>query len=162
MHVDSVIFGAVNTGRQYTQADGQQFEQAFKLLGDSRFDFVGPGAQRNYELIGEFFEKNRQLPVTVETIFRAVEERKSDFVSLTPAQHTWYQAAQNNPELANQIANYLASTTGLPGALVKDGDGLFENLLLLFNELSSRRETVSAQTIAGAKDRIARRPGKQL
>lgn len=161
----SVFFGEIkptDAPRQYSQADEQQFAQAGKALGENGFDLYGPGLNRNFELLDEYFQKNRNTPVTVANIYRAVEERKLEFTWLTSAQQAWYQTTQQNPELANQLAVYLAGTSGRPGALVKDGDPLFENMLVLFNELQSRRESANPQTIAHAEDRIAHRPGRQL
>ena len=160
----SVILNKLNENstRQYTEQDEKELFQAAKALSENRFDMFGPGMQRNLDLIDKFFQKNRQLPMTVNNIFAAIEESKSEFVWLTPAEHAWYTAARQNPDLANQVATYLAGTSGRAGALVKDGDPLFENLLLLFNELQSRRESVTTQSIASAEDRIAHRPGRQL
>lgn len=150
-----------NLRRQYTQADAKLFDEAEKRLAANRLDVKGPGATRNLDLIDEFFQKNRNVPVTLQNIYRAVEERKSEFVWLSPAEAEWYQTAQQNLELANQLAAHLA-THGQVGRLVNDGDQLFENLTLLFKEIHSRRESVSSQTIAAAEDRIAHRPGRQL
>jgi hypothetical protein len=151
-----------NTRRLYSKADEQELEKAGKALGENRLDFVGSGAQKNIDLIDEIFQADRNLQVTAANIYAAVEKRKTEFVWLTPAQHDWYKSAQQNPDLANQVATYLASTSGRPGALAKNGEDLFVNLFLLFMELQNRRESVSAQTIFGAEDRIAHRPGPQL
>jgi len=74
---------------------------------------------------------------------------------------TGVSVPQQNPDLANSLAAHLA-THGQPGRLVNDGEPLFENLLLLFNEINSRRESANPQTIAAAEDRILHRPDKQL
>jgi hypothetical protein len=162
MEIQSAVLGNVAISpRQYTQADEQQYAQAVKALEENRFDFSGPGAQHNHELLVQYFETNRQVPVTVANVYRAVEERRADFKPLTPAESAWYMAAKENPELANQLALHLA-THGQPGRLANSGDPLFENLLLLFKELQSRHESVSAYTLRGAEDRIAHRPRKQL
>jgi len=150
-----------NLVRQYTQADEQQFTAAGKGLEANRLDLLGPGTEHNTNLIDEFFQKNRNLPVTVQNVYRAVEERKNDFKWLSAAEADWYQTAQKNPDLANQLAVFLAAQ-GQIGRLVNQGDELFENLTLLFTEIHSRRETVSPQTVAHAEDRIAHRPKKQL
>jgi hypothetical protein len=143
-----------NLRRQYTDADAKQFDEAEKNLAAKGLDVKGPGAQRNIDLIDEFFQKNR-IPVTVANIHRAVEERKTEFVWLSPAEAEWYQTAQKNPELANELAAFLA-TQG-PGQLANQGDSLFANLVLLFNELHSH-----PQPMAHAIDRISHRPGRQL
>src|SRR5467141_2056140 len=164
MQLNSAILGNVDlTPRQYSTQDDQQFAQAGKLLRDNRLDlFTADGAKRSLELMDEWFQAHRSVPVSVESIFRAVEERKQDFTWLTPAQHAWYSAAEANPQLANDLATYVAGTSGRPGSFIKDGDPLFENLLGLFKELQSRREPVSAQSIAHAENRIANRPGPKL
>jgi hypothetical protein len=150
-----------NLRRQYTDADAKQFDEAEKQLAANRLDVKGPGATRNIDLIDDFFQKNRGIPVTLQNIYKAVEQRKNEFVWLSPAEAEWYQTAQQNPELANQLAAHL-TTQGQVGRLVNDGDQLFENLTLLFKEIHSRRESASPYTIAGAEDRIAHRPGRQL
>ena len=150
-----------NLRRQYTDADTKQFDEAEKHLAGNRLDVRGPGAARNIDLIDDFFQNNRGIPVTVQNIYKAVEQRKNEFVWLSPAEAEWYQTSQQNPELANQLAGHLA-TQGQIGRLVNDGDQLFENLTLLFKEIHSRRESASPYTIAGAEDRIAHRPGRQL
>jgi hypothetical protein len=150
-----------NLRRKYTDADAKQFEEAEKQLAANRLDVKGPGATRNLDLIDEFFQTNRSIPVTLQNIYRAVEERKSEFAWLSPAEAEWYQNAQQSRELANQLAAHLA-TQGQVGRLVNGGDQLFENLTLLFTEIHSRRESVSSQTIAAAEDRIAHRPGHRL
>jgi hypothetical protein len=150
-----------NLRRQYTDADTKQFDEAEKHLAGNRLDVRGPGAARNIDLIDDFFQNNRDIPVTVQNIYKAVEQRKNEFVWLSPAEAEWYQTSQQNAELANHLAGHLA-TQGQIGRLVNDGDQLFENLTLLFREIHSRRESASPYTIAGAEDRIAHRPGRQL
>ena len=151
-----------NLRRQYTLEDAKQFDEAEKQLAANRLDVKGPGATRNQDLIDEFFQTNRGIPVTVQNIYKAVEQRKNEFGWLSAAEAEWYQTAQQNLELANQLAAHLATQGHRPGQLVNDGEPLFENLLLLFKEIHSRRESVSSQTIAAAEDRILHRPGRQL
>jgi len=150
-----------NLRRQYTTADAKQFDEAEKGLAANRLDVKGPGATRNLDLIDDFFQKNRSIPVTLQNIYKAVEQRKNEFAWLSPAEAEWYQTAQQNLELGNQLAAHLARQ-GQVGRLVNDGDQLFENLTLLFREIHSRRESVSSQTITAAEDRIAHRPGRKL
>jgi hypothetical protein len=153
----------MTTRREYTAQEAEQFTKAEEQLRRNGLDsWTQKGIQANADLIDQFFQANPTVPVTVANIYKAVEKRKSEFAWLTPPQTEWYLTAQKNPELANQLAGYLASTSGRPGALAKDGDDLFVNLLLMFTELHARRETVSSQTIASAENRIANRAGKQL
>jgi hypothetical protein len=152
-----------NVRRQYTEADGQHFTEAEKALADKGLDVFGPGANQNLALIDAFFQNNRQVPVNLENIYRAIEGRKSEFIWLSQAQADWYRTAQQNPDLANSLAAHLAAQGRHPGQLISDGsDAHFENLLLLFNELNNRRETASVVAIANAENRIAHRLGRQL
>jgi len=145
------------TGRIYTAQEAQEFEKADEQLRKNGLDsWTQEGSQRNADLIDQFFQANTTLPVTLQNIYHAVETRKSEFVWISQAKATWYQTAQKNRELANQLAAFLA-TQGRPGQLANDGDALFENLILLFNEIH-----VHPQPIAHAEDRIAHRAGKQL
>lgn len=145
--------------RQYSQADEEQFKQTGAQLSANRLDLDHEHAQHNINLIDEFFQKNRNLPVTVASIFRAVEERKSEFRWLTPAQTQWYRVVTEDPDRANQLANWFA-TQGKPGQLVNSGDELFENLSQLFVELRGRE--ISRQRISEAEGRISYRPGRKL
>jgi hypothetical protein len=113
-----------NLRRQYTAADGKQFDEAEKQLAANRLDVKGPGATRNVDLIDEYFQNNRGIPVTLQNIYKAVEQRKNEFVWLSPAEAEWNQSAQQNSELANQLAAHLA-TQGQVGRLVNAGNQLF-------------------------------------
>ncbi len=149
--------------RELTVQDGQQIDAAVKQLRENGFDsWTQQGINHNADLLFEYFQANPAVPVTVANIFKAVEARKQDFKWLSQAQHEWYQAAQQNPELGNQLAAHLATHGGQAGRLANSGEELFENLSLLFEQIHSRRETVSPQTVADAEDRIAHRPGRQL
>jgi hypothetical protein len=159
--IEQQLYDKSNPRRLYTDTDLGQFQTAEKALNIDAW--TASGSSHNANLIDEFFQAHKELPVIVQNIYRAVEERKSEFIWLTQAQADWYRAAKQNPDLANELANFVAaSAQGRPGQLVSDGDFLFENLLSLFNELNSRRESVSVQTFSAAQDRIAHRPGKQL
>src|SRR5712692_8034742 len=163
MEIQSAVLGNVAISpRQFTTQDGQQLTQALKLLGEKGFDIFSPNSQRNSDLLLDYYVAHPEIPVTVATIFKTVEERKSDFEWLTDAQRKWYQAAQANEQLANDLANYVGSTSGRSGQLVKEGDQLFENLLLLFNEINSRNESLTSQSLANAENRIQNRPGPKL
>src|SRR5216683_5975353 len=162
MEIRSEVLGNITVRREYSQSDDQQFAQAGKLLRDNRLDlFTADGAKRSLELMDEWFQAHRSVPVSVESIFRAVEERKQEFTWLSPAATNWYKAAEQNPQLANDLANHLAGH-GQPGRLANGGDPLFENLLGLFKELHSRRESATPQNIANAQNRIMNRPGPRL
>ena len=157
--IEQQLFEKSNLRREYTEADLEQFQAAEKALNIDAW--TSSGSSHNANLIDGFFQTHKELPVTVQNIYRAVEERKGEFVWLLQAQVDWYRAAQQNLDLANSLPAFLAAQ-GQPGRLANNGDALFENLLLLFNELQSRRESASAQTVQNAQDRIAHRPGRQL
>ncbi len=149
--------------RNYSSQEAEQFIKADEQLRKNGLDsWTAEGTQANADLIDQFFQANPTVPVTVANIYKAVEQRKSEFVWLSAAAAEWYQTAQQNPELGNQLAAHLAGRGDRPGQLVNDGDSLFENLTVLFKEINSRRESASAQTIAAAENRIANRPQKQL
>jgi hypothetical protein len=146
-----------NLRRQYTVADGKQFEEAETRLAANRLDVK---ATRNIDLLDEFFNNHRELPVTLQNIYRAVEERKSEFIWLSPAQFEYNKVANQEPDRANQLAAWLATQGSRPGQLVSSGDLAFENLTLLLPVL--RGYEVSPSRIRDAEDRISHRPGKQL
>src|SRR5712691_6123045 len=95
--------------RNYTAQEAEQFTKADEQLRKNGLDsWTTEGTQTNADLIDQFFQANPTVPVTVTNIYRAVEERKSEFVWLSSAAAEWYQTAQNNSELANQLAAHLA------------------------------------------------------
>jgi hypothetical protein len=143
--------------RIYTAQDGEQFEKASESLRKNGLDdWTQEGIQRNADLVDEFFQTNRGIPVTVANIFKAVNARKQDYKWLSAAATEWYEISKKNPPLATELAAFLA-TQGHPGQLSNEGDSLFQNLVLLLNELYAQ-----PQPIAQAEDRISHRPGHQL
>ena len=145
-----------NLRRQYTDTDGKQFEEAEKQLASIRLDVK---AQRNIDLLDEFFQRNRSLPVTVANIYRAVEERKNEFVWFSPAQFEFNKVAAENPAAAQQLVDWLAAQ-GKPGQLVNTGDQAYENLRLLL--LTLRGYQIDSTRISHAIDRILHNPGQRL
>jgi hypothetical protein len=145
-----------NLRRKYTAADGQQFEEAEKQLAANHLDVK---AARSIDMIDEFFQKNRQVPVTVANIVRAVEERKSEFKWFSQAEFDYYAVANQEPDRANQLVNWLA-TQGKPGQLANSGDAAFDNLRLLLNTL--RGYDITPPRIRDAGNRIQSKPGRKL
>src|SRR5258708_39994285 len=95
--------------RNYTAQEAEQFTKADEQLRKNGLDsWTAEGTQANADLIDQFFQANPTVPVTVANIYKAVEQRKSEFVWLSAAAAEWYQTAQQNPYLANQLAAYLA------------------------------------------------------
>jgi hypothetical protein len=130
--------------------------QAEQALGEGRFDVQ---SKHNVDLIDQFFQAHKELPVTTANIYQAIRERQNEFIYLTQAQADWRRAAQSNLDLANSLASFLSALAqGQPGQLLNNE----ENLILLFNELNSRRESATFQTIQNAENRIANRPGRRL
>jgi len=146
--------------RQYSQADEQQFAQAKQELLKNRWDFYTvEGDEHNRKLIDLFFQANRQLPVTVENVFKAVAARQSEFKSVTPAQAEYFKIASEDIGKATELERWLA-TQGQPAALVNSGDQVFENMTLLLQELRGR--SVTPETIRQAEGRINFKPGRKL
>jgi len=138
-----------NQPRQYSDADEKRFAEATEKLKDSRMDFwTNEGTNKNTDLIWEFFQKNRNLPVTIENIYRAVEQRKADFVWLSQAQVEYSKLAVQDLARASNIENWLASQ----GTLVNTGDGFFLNAAELLLELQGH--DITPLTIQAAIGRI--------
>ncbi len=115
----------------------------------------------NANFVLDYFVDKWKEMMTEQNLNYAWERIHSHLKLYSPAQAEWYKNAEHNPQLANDIAAYLASTSGLPGALVRDGSDLhFENLLVLFKEINGRGESATAQSLMNAQDRIQRQPGK--
>src|SRR5882762_3084587 len=149
-----------NKVRQYTQADAEQLAEARKELVSARLDLDGAGYQKNRDLIDEFFQKNRNLQVTVANIYKAVEQRKSEFVWFSPAQFEYNKVAAENPTATQKLVDWLAASQGKPGTLVNDGNAAYENLTMLLIELRGR--PVDSQRIHEVIGRISFKPGRQL
>jgi hypothetical protein len=99
--------------------------------------------------------------ITEQNLTYAWEKIRGHLKLYSPAERAWYDAARQNVQLANDLANYVGSTSGRPGQLVKDGSDLhFENLLTLFKEINGRGELATLQTITAAQDRIQHQSGK--
>ena len=142
--------------REYTAQDAPQFDEAEKQLAANHLDVK---AARATDLIDEFFQKNRDLPVTVANIFRAVEERKTEFKWFGQAEFDYYAVANQEPDRANQLSAWLA-TQGNPGQLVYQGDEAFDNLRLLL--LTLRGYEINTTTISHAIDRVQSKSGPKL
>lgn len=132
-----------NTRREYTAADLKQVEIFERQIANDH-----PQIAADSDMLDKFFQANRQVPVTLANIYHAV--------GLSSLEGEWYELAQQNRELANQLAANLAAQ-GHPGQLVNNGEQLFKNLILLFREIHSH-----PQPMAHAIDRINHRPGARL
>jgi hypothetical protein len=149
-----------NQPRPYSQAEEKQFAQAKQELLKNRWDFYTvEGDEHNRKLIDLFFQANRQLPVTVENVFKAVAARQSEFKSLTPAQAEYFKIASEDIAKATELEDWLANQ-GQPAALVNSGEKAFENMSLLLAELRGR--WVTPETIRQAEGRINFKPGRKL
>jgi hypothetical protein len=144
--------------RIYSDQDIQQVNQAEKELRAKGLDEQG---QRIGDLIDDFFQTNRGVPVTVPAIFKLIEAQPG-LKWLTPAQLEYNKIAAANPQAAQQLVDWLNTQGNKPGQLVSTGDDRYANLTLLLTELRNRREDVSATTIRNAIDRISNRPGRKL
>jgi hypothetical protein len=138
-----------NQPRQFTQADERQLAEATEKLKENRVDFwTNEGSNKNTDLIWEFFQKNRSLPVTIENIYRAVEQRKTEFVWLSQAQVDYSKLAVQDFARATAIESWLVSQ----GTLVNTGDQFFLNAAELLLELSGH--DITPLTIQAAIGRI--------
>jgi hypothetical protein len=146
--------------RIYTVQDAGEFEKASEQLRQNGFDdWTTEGIKRNADLMDEYFQQNRAIPVTVANIYKAVEARKQNFAWVSLAQAKYNLVAVQETDRANALANWLA-TQGKPGQLISTGDQAFENLTLLLTVL--RGYEISPARIRDAEDRIAHQPGKKL
>src|SRR5258708_29846215 len=94
------LFDKSNPRRQYTETDLEQFQEAEKALN---IDAWTASSSHNANLIDAFFQAHKELPVTVQNIYRAVEERKNEFVWLSQAEADYRKAAQLNLDLPNEL-----------------------------------------------------------
>jgi hypothetical protein len=146
--------------REYTAQDIEQFNKAGEQLRKNGLDeFTQEGIQRNADLLDEYFQQNRKIPVTVANVFKCVEARKQDFKWLSPAQLEYHRAAAENPAAAAKLAEFFA-IQGRPGTLVNVGEDGFENSAILLTELRGRE--VNQTTIQQSIGRVAFNGDRQL
>ena len=144
--VDSVIYGQVPVGSVRPTSNETaalvQFFIKHGIVGD------GPDGERNVEFVVDYFLTTwNGTEITEQNLTYAWEKIRDHLKLYSPAERAWYDAARQNVQLANDLANYVGSTSGRPGQLVKDGSDLhFENLLTLFKEISSRGESANPTT----------------
>jgi hypothetical protein len=146
--------------RVFTEKEVSEIQLAEAVLRDSGLDVDHEYANHNANIIMDYFEKNPRVPVTVQSIRAVVDSQKTSFAWRTAAQREFDKIAAENPAAAQQLANWMATTQGKPGTLVKEGGQYFENLSLLLIELRGR--PVDSQRIHEAIGRISFKPGRQL
>jgi hypothetical protein len=137
--------------RVFTEQEISEIQAAEAGLRDSGLDVDHEYATHNANLIMEYFEKNPSLPATVQNIYAFIESRKTDFVWRTAAQREYDRIAKQNPQAAQQLADWLA-TQGRSGTLVNTGEQGFENAANLLQELRGRE--INPTTIQQAITRI--------
>jgi hypothetical protein len=137
--------------RVFTEKEISEIQAAEAVLRDSGLDVDHEHANHNANIIMDYFEKNPQMPVTVQSIRAVVDSQKTSFVWRTPAQREYDKIAAENPTAAAQLANWFA-TQGRPGTLENTGDFYFQNSSNLLQELRGRE--VTTETIAAAIGRI--------
>jgi hypothetical protein len=146
--------------RNYTTQDAQEFEKASEQLRENGFDdWSEEGVRRNADLMDEYFQQNRTIPVTVANIYKAVEQNKTRFKWVSLAEAAYGKIANQQPDRANQLAAWLASQ-GKAGQLANTGEAAYENLAQLLQALTGY--DINPARICDAENRIANKPGKKL
>jgi hypothetical protein len=114
---------------------------------------------QNGETIGTYVAITWGVDFTPATLAVALDKLRDKIVFYSPAQAEYLKVANQEPERANQLANWLA-TQGKPGQLVNQGDEAFDNLRLLL--ITLRGYEITPSRIRDAEDRIANKPGRRL
>jgi hypothetical protein len=138
--------------RLFNDVEQKQIFEAEKGLREAGLDVDFEYAEKNANLILNHFEQNPRIPVTVESIYKFIEQRKNDFVWRTPAQRDYDKVAAENPAAAQQVAEWLVQHGGRPGALIHTGDQGFQNSWNILEEIRGRE--INDQTIREAIGRI--------
>src|SRR6266853_1248029 len=112
--------------REFTESEAQQIYEAEKGLRDAGLDVDHEHAEQNANLILNYFQQNPHVSVTVASIYTFVEVNKTQFKWLSPAQREYDKVAAENPQAAQQLADWLAKQ-GKPGTLVNSGEEFFLN-----------------------------------
>jgi len=146
--------GPVQVGpapRQYSQEDLAQMDQAEQQLRAAGMDFTtAENATKNANLIGDYFQANPHLRVTVESIIHFVNGNNTSFLWRSPAQQRFDRVvAVQGAERGQQILGYLAKQT----QLVNTGEELYDNAAELLEELHGR--PIDSPNILNAIGRIS-------
>ena len=142
--------------RQMSQQDTAQLLEARKGLVEAGLDLDYENAQYNVDLLENYFETYRQIPVTVSAVYKAVEANKNSYKWLSPARQSYEGTKAQNPEQMASIERYYAGK----GLVADIPDQRYENLVLLFHELNNWQ--ISSDAVAKACGRISAKAGKQL
>jgi hypothetical protein len=143
--------------RIYSSRDIEQINEAEKQLRARGLD---ESVQRLADLTDEFFQTNRGVLVTVAAIVKLIESQPG-LKWLSMANLEYLKVANQEPDRANHLANWLATHGGKPGQLTNTpGDATFENLTLLLSVL--RGYEISSPRIQDGIDRISNRAGRKL
>src|SRR5690349_10270954 len=92
--------------REFTEQDLQQFEASEQQLhaAKSTFDtWTIAGAEHNAVKLRELFEQNRNVPVSVGTIFKFIQDNSAQFRWLTEAQVNYFTVAKDNLAAASAL-----------------------------------------------------------
>jgi hypothetical protein len=135
--------------RNYTVQDAQEFQKASEQLRENGFDdWSEEGIKRNADLMDEYFQQNRTIPVTVANIYKAVEARKQDFAWLSLPEAKYYKTASENPAAATFKSWFANQKT-----LISTGDQGFQNAVNILEEIGNGRD-INLKTIQDAIMRI--------
>lgn len=152
-HRINTIVGPVEIGvlpREYSQNDLEAFRQVESLLRNAGMDVDHEYATANSKPITDYFEKNRQIAISVQSIVDFVNANPTLFKFRTPAQRRFDQAvATEGSERGQQMLEYLAGQR----SLINTGDQLFENAAELLQELHAR--PINSESVLQAIGRIS-------
>ncbi len=136
--------------RIYSSSDGAQMNAAEAQL---RAKGLAEGEERVVEVIDNHFQTYRSSPVTTDAIVKLIEATPG-LRWLTPAELEYRKVANQEPDRANVLRNWLATHQGKVGQLVNQGDEAFVTLRALLVTL--RGYQIDSTTIAHAIDRISK------
>lgn len=135
--------------RQYSTSENAVFDEAEKALSEAGFDFTtDAGKMKNSDLIFKFYESNRGMPVTLESLYGFIQEHKSEFATISAAQRDYLTIASENLPAAIELERWYQTQNILVSS---PDDQLFSNLKELLIELRGR--AVNVETIHQAIQR---------
>ena len=146
----------MRTTNQLTQSELEAWNRfclAQGIVNDGSSDGV-----QNANLVWEYFSQTWNQDITERNLNLAFKELKPHLKFYSKAALDYFDVANQEPDRANQLANWLA-TQGNRGQLVNSGDDAYENLRLLLTELRGRE--ISRKTIADAEGRLSYKPGRR-
>src|SRR5271168_2396635 len=154
------IYAANLPRRVYTQADAAVFNRVEVAVGEACWDvFTARGQKAFTDLLDEYFQANRNVPVSDAVIYKLIEANRSRIGSVTPAARDWYRVRETNPALVDAVTAWI-NQGGKPNQLSSDGDAGYTNAVQVARAHADR--PLDAASFELTASRLTNKPGNRL